>query len=65
MYYFYLILLVVILALVGTLTEGFHTTPDFNYPTYIPQPQGNGGWGYRDNAATLRTLKYQERGCGC
>lgn len=45
--------------------EKFHSQPSFNYPTYIPQPQGTGGWGYRDNAATLRTLKYQERGCGC
>lgn len=34
--------------------------PSFDYPSYIPQPPGNAGWGYRDPVATFKTLLFEQ-----
>jgi hypothetical protein len=37
-----------------------NAAPPFPYPTYIPQPPRNAGWGYRDPKATLQTLLWEQ-----
>lgn len=40
--------------------ESFGDVPPFKYPTYIQQPLGPQGWGYRDPCATYRTVRWNQ-----
>jgi hypothetical protein len=56
-----LIIILVLLFIVCILNFKENLTiPPFKYPTYLQQPQGPEGWGFRDPNATRMTLEWQQ-----
>lgn len=55
-----MLFIIIAIALVFMANREKLTVPNFDYPTYIPQPPGNQGWGYRDACATANTLAWEQ-----